>query len=130
TNLTVNTDFAQTEVDQRLTNLTRFPTFFPEKRDFFLDGSTFFDFQSAALGNSVIPFFSRRIGLDESGMPQKIDVGGKLAGQFGRTDVGALFVRTGREERMGPNRGKEIVAGEDFTVVRAKRRILRQSYIG
>ena len=45
-NLTVNTDFAQTEVDQRLVNLTRFPLFFPEKRDFFLDGSTFFDFGS------------------------------------------------------------------------------------
>ena len=43
-NLTVNTDFAQTEVDQRLVNLTRFPLFFPEKRDFFLDGATFFNF--------------------------------------------------------------------------------------
>jgi hypothetical protein len=71
TNLTVNTDFAQTEVDQRLTNLTRFPQFFPEKRDFFLDGSTFFDFQSTAQGgNSLMPFFSRRIGLDANGNPQ------------------------------------------------------------
>ena len=130
TNLTVNTDFAQTEVDQRLTNLTRFPIFFPEKRDFFLDGSTFFDFQSAAFGNSLIPFFTRRIGLDTGGNPQKIDVGGKLAGQFGRTDVGALYVRTAREERMGRDGQKAIVAGEDFAVLRAKRRILRQSYIG
>ena len=54
TNLTINTDFAQTEVDQRLVNLTRFPTFFQERRDFFLDGSTFFDFQSnASAGNSA-----------------------------------------------------------------------------
>jgi hypothetical protein len=131
TNLTINTDFAQTEVDQRLTNLTRFPTFFPEKRDFFLDGSTFFDFQStAAFGNSLLPFFSRRIGLDAGGNPQKIDVGGKLAGQFGKADIGVLYVRTGREERAGANGVKQIVLGEDFTVLRAKRRILRQSYVG
>src|SRR6185436_11278365 len=45
-NLTINTDFAQTEVDQRQVNLTRFNLFFPEKRDFFLDGATFFDFAS------------------------------------------------------------------------------------
>lgn len=124
TNLTINTDFAQTEVDQRLVNLTRFPQFFPEKRDFFLDGSTFFDFQSnAAGGNSLLPFFSRRIGLDGNGNPQKIDVGAKLAGQFGRTDVGALYVKTGDEDDGG-------VQGEGFTVLRAKRRLFRQSYIG
>src|SRR5688572_7330422 len=71
---TVNTDFAQTEVDQRQVNLTRFSLFFPERRDFFLDGATFFDFRSDGQrgfsfgggGNSddqLIPFFSRRIGL-------------------------------------------------------------------
>jgi uncharacterized protein DUF5916 len=123
TNLTINTDFAQTEVDQRLVNLTRFPTFFQERRDFFLDGATFFDFQStAAGGNSLLPFFSRRIGLDASGTPQKIDVGAKLAGQLGRNDIGVLYVRTG-EERMGES-------GEDFAVVRGKHRMFRQSYVG
>jgi hypothetical protein len=122
TNLTLNTDFAQTEVDQRLTNLTRFPQFFPEKRDFFLDGSTFFDFQSTAQGgNSLLPFFTRRIGLAANGDPQPIDVGGKLAGQFGSHDVGALYVRTRRDDN---------ILGEDFAVVRAKRRMLRQSYVG
>jgi hypothetical protein len=122
TNLTLNTDFAQTEVDQRLTNLTRFPQFFPEKRDFFLDGSTFFDFQSTAQsGNSLMPFFTRRIGLDADGNPQPIDIGGKLAGQFGSTDVGALYVRTRREGD---------VLGEDFAVIRAKQRVFRQSYVG
>jgi hypothetical protein len=122
TNLTINTDFAQTEVDQRLVNLTRFPQFFPEKRDFFLDGSTFFDFQSNAQGgNSLIPFFSRRIGLDPNGTPQKIDVGGKMAGRVGSNDIGALYVRTGREDD---------VVGEDFLVLRPKHRMLRQSYVG
>lgn len=121
-NLTVNTDFAQTEVDQRLVNLTRFPLFFPEKRDFFLDGATFFDFQSTAQGgNTLLPYFSRRIGLDANGNPQKIDVGGKLAGQYGRNDIGVLYVKTG-EDGAAPS--------EDFTVVRLKRRALRQSYFG
>ncbi len=124
-NLTVNTDFAQTEVDQRLVNLTRFPLFFPEKRDFFLDGATFFNFY---LGRSrqepniaVQPFFSRRIGLDEDGLPQKIDFGTKLTGQAGQQDIGFLHVRTGSEDDA---------IGEDFTVARVKRRILRQSTVG
>lgn len=122
TNLTINTDFAQTEVDQRLVNLTRFPTFFQERRDFFLDGSTFFDFQSnSGAGNSLLPFFSRRIGLSAGGDPQTIEVGGKLGGQFGANDVGALYVRTGEEGS---------VAGEDFAVLRGKRRMFRQSYVG
>ena len=122
TNLTINTDFAQTEVDQRLTNLERFPQFFPEKRDFFLDGSTFFDFQSSAANdNSLLPFFTRRIGLN-AGVPQQIRTGGKLAGQFGSNDVGAMYVRTGREE--------EEVFGENFLVLRGKRRMLQQSYVG
>ncbi|HWI19587.1 MAG TPA: carbohydrate binding family 9 domain-containing protein [Vicinamibacterales bacterium] len=121
TNLTINTDFAQTEVDQRLTNLERFPQFFPEKRDFFLDGSTFFDFQSTAGNdNSLLPFFTRRIGLNQ-GVPQQIRVGGKLAGQFGSNDVGAMYVRTGQDED---------VFGENFFVARGKRRMLRQSYVG
>jgi hypothetical protein len=121
TNHTLNTDFAQTEVDQRLTNLERFPQFFPEKRDFFLDGSTFFDFQSSANGdNTLLPFFTRRIGLN-AGNPQKIDVGGKFAGQIGRNDVGAMYVRTGREDDA---------IGEDFLIARAKHRMFRQSYVG
>ena len=62
-NLSVNTDFAETEVDVRRVNLTRFPLFFEEKRDFFLEGSSFFDFAREP-DESVIPFFSRRIGLE------------------------------------------------------------------
>src|SRR5688500_13878602 len=121
TNLTINTDFAQTEVDQRLTNLERFPQFFPEKRDFFLDGATFFDFQStAANDNSLLPFFTRRIGLNQ-GVPQQIRAGGKLAGQFGSNDVGAMYVRTGREEDA---------IGENFLVLRGKHHMFQQSYVG
>ena len=122
-NLTVNTDFAQTEVDQRQVNLTRFSLFFPERRDFFLDGATFFDFSSAGGNNNdqVIPFFSRRIGLGADATPQKIDYGTKLTGQAGGQDVGLLHVRTGEDNGF---------ASEDFTVARVKRRLLRRSYIG
>jgi Domain of unknown function (DUF5916)/Carbohydrate family 9 binding domain-like len=128
-NLTVNTDFAQAEVDQRQVNLTRFSLLFPEKRDFFLDGALFFDFASGNIGGNfegsnnadVLPFFTRRIGLDANGNPQRIDLGGKLLGQVGNYDIGVLQVHTGEE---GP------VLGEDFLVGRVKRRMLRQSYIG
>lgn len=134
--VTVNTDFAETEVDQRRVNLTRFPLFFPEKRTFFLDGATFFDFyQSRAVGRGggggggrgggadapVQPFFSRRIGLDQNGHPQTIQAGAKLTGQAGQQDVGLLYVRTGETT---------AAAGEDFAVARVKRRVLTQSYVG
>jgi hypothetical protein len=120
-NLTVNTDFAQTEVDQRLVNLTRFPLRYPEKRDFFLDGAPFFSFAS----QGVEPFFSRRIGLT-GGVPQQVDGGTKLTGRAGAQDIGFLHVRTGEE---GPDAAPTAL-GEDFTVLRLKRRILTQSFIG
>ena len=132
-NLTVNTDFAQTEVDQRQVNLTRFSLFFPERRDFFLDGASSFDFasdtgnqngfqnQNAVNNDRIIPFFSRRVGLSASATPQKVDFGTKVTGQIGAQDVGLLHVRTGDDDGM---------AGEDFTVARVKRRLLRQSYVG
>jgi hypothetical protein len=121
---TVNTDFAQTEVDQRQVNLTRFSLFFPERRDFFLDGANFFDFSGGGTSEAqVTPFFSRRIGLSAALTPQPIDVGAKLTGQAGRQDVGLLHVRTRAVEGEG-------MIGEDFTVARIKRRLLQQSYVG
>jgi hypothetical protein len=130
--LTYNTDFAEAEADDQQVNLTRFSLFFPERRDFFLDGATFFDFRSdgprgfsfGGGGNQddqLIPFFSRRIGLSAAGTPQKIDFGTKVTGQMGAQDVGLFHVRTGEDDGM---------IGEDFTVARVKRRVLRQSYIG
>ncbi len=101
-------------------NLTRFSVFFPEKRAFFLEGSSAFDF-SREPGNAIVPFFSRRIGLGATGQPRKIDIGAKLTGQAGRQDIGLLHVRTGREDNTAP---------EDFTVARLKRRLLTQSYVG
>lgn len=85
-----NTDFAETEVDERRINLTRFPLFFPEKRMFFLEGSETFNFSSSI---SFIPFFSRRIGLYQ-GNQVPIIFGTKLYGKVGRTNLAVMDVQT------------------------------------
>jgi hypothetical protein len=123
-NFSVNTDFAETEVDERRTNLTRFPLFFEEKREFFLDGANFFEFP----GGRESPFFSRRIGLN-AGEPQPIVYGAKLIGQASRYDIGFLQVRT-REENLIVDTAPLQLKGEDFTVARVKRRFGSQSSIG
>ncbi len=84
--VSINTDFAETEVDARQTNLTRFPLFFPEKRTFFLEGSDIFQF-GLALDGLVIPFFSRRIGLVD-GRQVPIAIATKLNGRLGDTSLG------------------------------------------
>ena len=120
-NFTINTDFAQTEVDDRQVNLTRFPLFFPEKRDFFLESSGNFDFAREQASN-ISGFFSRRIGLDEvTGRPQKIDYGVKLGGRAGQYNLGLMHVQTGNQN---------LTTGEEFTVFRPKRLFWRQSYAG
>ncbi len=116
-NFTVNTDFAETEVDQRRVNLTRFPLRFPERRDFFLEGASFFDFAVGRLNS----FFSRRIGLTDTGAPQAINFGAKLTGQVGAQDIGFLQMQTSDEGGL---------AGEDFTVFRTRRQVYTQSYVG
>ena len=100
--LTVNTDFAETEVDTRRTNLTRFPLFFPEKRTFFLEGSDIFSF-GLGLGQDIIPFFSRRVGL-VNGVEVPIIAGGKLNGRVGNTNVGGLVVGTDDKRGIAPER--------------------------
>jgi hypothetical protein len=122
-NFTVNTDFAETEVDQRRTNLTRFPLFFPERREFFLEGSSFFDFPPG----DASPFFSRRIGLNQ-GQPQQVLFGARLAGQVGKQDVGLLHVRTGEDDP--PPGSTSRLASEDYSVARLRRRFGRQSFAG
>ena len=114
--LSLNTDFAESEVDTRRTNLTRFPLFFPETRTFFLEGSDIFQF-GLGLGNDVIPFFSRRIGL-VSGREVPILIGGKINGRVGKTDMAAVVTRT-REvtglapaASMGSSRIKQNIWGE------------------
>ncbi len=98
--LTANTDFAETDVDTRQTNFTRFPLFFPEKRSFFLEGKDIFDF-GPNLGEDLIPFFSRRIGLLES-VAVPLRLGAKMNGRAGQTNFGALVTRTGRVSGLTP----------------------------
>ncbi|PYP92747.1 MAG: hypothetical protein DMG65_02830 [Candidatus Angelobacter sp. Gp1-AA117] len=89
---TVNTDFAETEVDARQINLTRFPLFFPEKRAFFLEGANQYTF-GLGLGQQFIPFFSRNIGLlDGTQIP--LDGGVKLNGRAGKWNLAFLDVHT------------------------------------
>jgi len=95
--VTINTDFAETEVDSRQVNLTRFALFFPEKRPFFLEGSSLFNF-GTGLGYDFIPFFSRRIGLFE-GEQVPIDGGIKVLGRSGKWGVGVLDVLAGDSEQ-------------------------------
>ncbi|MDN5941034.1 MAG: carbohydrate binding family 9 domain-containing protein [Nitrospira sp.] len=96
--LTVNTDFAQTEVDDRRVNLTRFPLFFPEKRRFFLQDSNYFQF--AGGGRMPLPFFSRRIGLDADRMPIDLLGGLKVTGQIGRTNIGLLSIQSDKTDDL------------------------------
>ncbi len=120
--LTVNTDFAETEVDARETNLTRFEVLFPEKRAFFLEGSDIFEF-GLGLEDVMIPFFSRRIGLGEDGVEIPINAGGKLNGRIGSTNVGALIVNTRHVDSLD---GGEATMG----VARIKQNIFAESSVG
>ncbi|MFN8582829.1 MAG: DUF5916 domain-containing protein [Gemmatimonadaceae bacterium] len=117
--LTYNTDFAQVEVDEQRTNLTRFPLFFPEKRPFFLENAGTF---SAGTPQAVELFFSRRIGIDTVGNPVPIQGGGRLTGRVGGTTVGLLQIFTEGTEST-PN-------GNSFSVARVSRELSRRSRVG
>ena len=96
----VNTDFAETEIDRRQVNLTRYPLFFPEKRQFFLEDSGIFAFggaesasrrkSSSSAGGLMMPFFSRRIGLSSSGEVTPIHFAGKVTGRVKDYNIGML----------------------------------------
>ena len=126
-----NTDFAQVEGDQEQVNLTQFSQFFPEKREFFLEGSSLFDFGEAATrrgGDSRPPtilFYSRRIGLEDK-QPVPILLGNKLAGKAGKTSIGALNVLTDAALLADSTR----VERSNFSVLRVKRDVLARSNVG
>jgi hypothetical protein len=137
--LTYNTDFAQVEVDEQQVNLTRFSLFFPEKREFFLEGRGIFDFGSGALGggggfrgggggggrgggSAPTLFYSRNIGL-EGGEPVPILGGGRVTGKVGSFDVGVVNIQTDRLRSVGAK-------STNFSVVRLKKDIFARSSIG
>lgn len=118
--LSINTDFAETEVDTRQTNLTRFPLFFPEKRAFFLEGADVFEF-GAGLRGAIAPFFTRRIGL-VGGRPVPLLAGLKLNGRFGGTSIASLAVRT----RRAPGQPPAVTLG----ALRIKQNVFAESEVG
>ena len=131
--VTVKPDFAQAEADEQQVNLTQFSLFFPEKREFFLENSGMFYFgdipRESRLGNArfappeeeMLLFFSRRIGLTDKGEEIPIAAGGRLTGRVGRTGVGLMTIQT----QDVPGR-----AGDNYTVLRGRRDILRNSDVG
>ena len=123
--LTYNTDFAQVEVDEQQVNLTRFSLFFPEKRDFFLENAGFFKMGTGGTFTSTTVetdlFFSRRIGLSDSGQPIPIVGGGRLAGKAGRHNIGVLDIET--DSAFGR-------PGDNFLVTRYSSDILERSRVG
>ena len=134
---TINTDFAQVEVDEQQVNLTRFSLFFPEKREFFLEGKGLFEFAggrgfsgggSSAYRrgrqgtNTPVLFFSRRIGL-ENGRVIPIRAGGRLTGKMGPFSIGALSIQT-------EGAGTIDLPSTNYSVLRIKRDVLRRSSIG
>jgi hypothetical protein len=117
--LTVNTDFADTEVDDAIVNLTRFPVFFPEKRDFFLEDAGIFTF--GGLRETTSPFYSRRIGLSSAGRPVPLLAGAKLTGRVGDLNVGLLDVL--QDEEAG-------VEGRNLAVARVSANVFEESQVG
>ena len=125
----VNTDFAEVESDRRQVNLTRFALFFPELRDFFLEGSGVFDF---APSQGAQPFYSRNIGLDaRSGQQLPILYGTRLTGQAGAYELGFYQIGTRDHTYFNTTLGQDVVIPrEDFSVARVRRRIWEQSSVG
>ena len=115
-NFTVNTDFAQVESDRREVNLSRFSIYYPEKRQFFLEGSTYFDMSVS----SARLFYSRRIGIEgDSFIP--ILGGGRLFGKINKTSIGIMTLQT------AANKGTDWA---NSSVIRVKQDIFEESSVG
>ncbi len=130
--ITINTDFAATEVDDRQLNFDRFGVFFPEKRTFFLADFDIFQFGGIVDGGpdslvgtsadtNAMPFFSRRIGLGDDNQPVDIIAGGKVSGRAGSLDFGALVIRQDSYEDIDES---------DLAVARLTYNVFEESLIG
>ena len=121
--LSANTDFAETEVDSRQLNFSRFSLFYPEKRDFFLRDSGIFRFGSLSRSSSVptIPFFSRRIGLTENQRPVPINLAAKVTGRIGKYSIGIIDAQID---------GHDGIGSQNAFVTRVSRNVLEQSSVG
>ncbi|KPK05501.1 MAG: hypothetical protein AMS20_06390 [Gemmatimonas sp. SG8_28] len=120
---TLNTDFAQVEVDDEQVNLTRFSLFFPEKREFFLENAGIFEFGTRGFFEPppFLLFFSRRIGIDPDSGAVPVIGGARLTGRVGAQTVGLLDIVTNDAYGMPE---------ENFAVVRVKRDVGGANYVG
>jgi hypothetical protein len=119
---TFNTDFAQVEADEEQVNLTRFDLFFPEKRPFFLENASTFQFGQP---QQIDLFFTRRIGLSPTGLPIDILGGARLSGKVaGSWNVGLLNIQT---DDLAVD-GRPVAPDNNYTVLRAQKEIGRSSY--
>ena len=118
--VTLNTDFAQVEVDEQQVNLTRFPLFFPEKRDFFIENAGLFSVKSQGIGRLADLFFTRRVGL-ANGQAVPIIAGTRLTGKVNRNNIAVMNIQT-QEAGSRP--------GENFFVARYSRDIFARSKVG
>jgi hypothetical protein len=127
--LTINTDFAQVEADDEQLNLTRFSLYLPEKRPFFLERASIFDFN---LGANNTLFYSRRIGLSNDGDPVRIYGGARIVGRVGKWDLAFLDMQTAPLRKKNQDGTyEEILPSENFGVLRFRRQIINEnSYIG
>ncbi len=119
---TINTDFAQVEADEEQVNLTRFDLFFPEKRPFFLENASTFQFGNP---QQIDLFFSRRIGLSPAALPIDIRGGARLSGKLGGWNVGVLNIQA---DDIEDARDNIIGPANNFGVVRLQREVGRSSY--
>ena len=116
---TINTDFAQVEVDEQQINLDRFNLFFPEKRPFFLENAGLF---SVGSPGEVEVFFSRRIGIARNGQEIPIYGGARLSGRAGPVNIGLLNMQTGD--------GPDGEPPDNFTVARVRKDLANRSSLG
>ena len=122
--LTYNTDFAQVEVDEVRTNLTRFPLFYPEKRPFFLENAGIF---SAGTPQAVDLFFTRRIGIDALGQPVPIVGGGRITGRLGGLTLGGLEIFTESQSYSVLRVGGELATRSRIGAIAVQRMATGQS---
>ena len=127
---TWRTDFSQVEADAQQVNLTRFNLFFPEKREFFLENSGAFQIGPpvgfSGQNANFVPFFSRTIGLSDTGTPIPVVGGVRLTGKVGRNSIGLLNMQVDQQERPG----LDPLASANYSVVRYGREFLSNSQIG
>jgi hypothetical protein len=120
-NLTANTDFADADVDTQQFNLTPYPLFFPEKRQFFLENAGVFNFPLGGDSGDLL-FFSRQIGIDPvTGIEVPVNAGAKVTGSLGKFELGVMDADT---RELGPN------PSANYAVARVKRSLWAGSYIG